>query len=177
MRLTVSLLVFGLLALSGCSANTSRTGHPNRKAAASLDSSQVEYLDREAVVREEVQRQNTRFTVPEEDVALLWKRSKLLASTYINTSSKPKVMTAYSSNGFHLRHFPAPTTTGQRKGFAYEVKVRPSSDSLNRLVEVFVVNMTTGAQDNDALMLAKNISRFLETGVLERNLLIEEQVK
>ena len=153
--------------ISGCSSSSPARPEPRSK----IDPSQVEYLDREAVVKEEVASQPTRFSVPNKQVNELWKRAGLLGKTYLNTDTEPKVLKSYSPKGFHLRHFPKVAADGSRKGFAYEIQVGRSQAPQKSNVSVFVVNMRTGQQDQKSMMLAKNISRFLQTGVLERDLL------
>ncbi|MCB0329940.1 MAG: hypothetical protein KDD70_09760 [Bdellovibrionales bacterium] len=178
-----------VMAISGCAGK-----HPVR--GPKIDPSQVEYLDRAAVAREEVATHPTRFLVGTEQRGAVWKRVEMLGKTFINTRSSAKVLKELSDTGFHVRHFPnrsegsfaeregvntspgtAVTTLPRR--FAYEVIAsipertsraqKPSTDDLQ--IEVFVVNLNSGEQDKEALLLAHNIARFLKTGILERSLL------
>ena len=174
-----------------------------------IHSSNVEYLDREQVVLEEVSRHPTRFTINTDEKQDVWKRVSMLAATYFNTETKPKILKAYSPNGFHLRHFPKQEVASEgaqsspRLSYAYEVVTskhsptrkdlasRTSSNSASTqggaspdsqttgnadryLVQVFAVNASTGRQDADSMLVARNIARFLRTGVLERSLLKDQ---
>jgi hypothetical protein len=155
------MILAGLIvaALPACS-QVSKSGVPGPT---------YEVIDRSAVVLEEVSAYPTTF-LSNEPVNILWHRTTMLASEYINTSARPSILEQPNVRGFHLRHFPAAVNTEDRYG--YEIIARAVDLGTGQLnIRVDVIDLTTRARNERSTILAKNIARFLETGTLERKLL------
>ncbi|MCI5065163.1 hypothetical protein MRY87_05530 [bacterium] len=183
---------FGLAAvivaiLSGCTPVSGGTGAGGGNIGRASLRSPVQYLDRQQVVREEVANHPTAFSAAGDQWPSLWKRSQLLSSEYLNVDTNPKVIRGPSEGGFHIRHFPkqnslkqgSPKQNSSQQGelrhappYAYEIlAVRRDAQNDGLLsVQVNVVNLQSGKQDRDARLLARNIARFLKTGVFERDI-------